>query len=508
MFIRCNHCQATYQIDDNQIPKRKAVVKCTKCSSSIPLPYSEEEESDEKLQPKPQMVEVMCSSCNSLYAIPLDKFKSSTIKVRCGKCRYLFVANIHQENNLSSSFDPANFPRREHSKALPDKVKLDDISIPTESEIQVDGLFDDLSDEDRKNKEKTSKENSPSKPIPISEFEDSVKHDEKEEELSKTTFKEKEVKKEEEGLHSTENEYLESVRLSEEQDDTDFGLGSIPLEQKNKFFLKKKNQQDDQNIRDNSKISDSVTKKESLLEKEEELLSSPLPISLEEKKEIASSFVIEEEEENSNTSDQEKDEIGNQEQKEVITPSLESVYEDESKKNRRLIITVAGIILLLLGAFFSWKYFLKNSFLGNPVKNKVLQTDSQNQLKILKNTIKKIKNNHYSDELYVIEGVIKNSFSNEAGVSWIRVQANLFRRRNQKIAKYSAYAGNILTKEQLKTLTKKEISQMLNFNNGQDRSNVNLKQNQNIKFQIVFFQKIERINRHEVKIENFYINKN
>ena len=87
MFIKCQHCKATYKIDVNKIPSEKSYVKCSNCSKPIPLNPNVEE--NETVEPKGHVVE--CDNCSSRYLIPLETIAHKALKVRCGKCSNLFT---------------------------------------------------------------------------------------------------------------------------------------------------------------------------------------------------------------------------------------------------------------------------------------------------------------------------------------------------------------------------------------------------------------------------------
>ena len=190
MFIQCQNCQTTFKIDEHQIPPTKSVVRCTKCSEPIPL---NRETQDQLLKQSPTKI-VECDSCGTQYSVPLHSIKKESTSARCGKCGHLFTVSKSSEQPGSSADAYAD-------DIDTDDIDLDNIDIPTESEIEVDDLFDDMSESRGKKRASKTKD--------------------------------------------TTEAYLESVKLTKDgeeaaADDPDLGINEISADKKYRIFLRPK----------------------------------------------------------------------------------------------------------------------------------------------------------------------------------------------------------------------------------------------------------------------------
>ncbi len=222
MFIQCQNCQATYKIDEQKIPAQNAFVRCAKCSTPISLNKQDQSALSKK---KPLKI-VDCANCGTRYSIPLDKIIDDTISVRCGKCSHMFQVSVDESPpdelaNNPDDFDDTFEPELDINQSSDDDLDLDNISIPEENEIEVDGLFDDVdSDEDD-----DEMFNAPNE---LYDFDDAELEDD--EALD-------------DGLKGPTEAYLDSIDLSDEIDgdfDDDPDLGDLSSEEKSELFLKPK----------------------------------------------------------------------------------------------------------------------------------------------------------------------------------------------------------------------------------------------------------------------------
>ena len=93
-------------------------------------------------------------------------------------------------------------------------------------------------------------------------------------------------------------------------------------------------------------------------------------------------------------------------------------------------------------------------------------------------------NNKHAGKLLVIVGKVYNAYPEDR--SFIRLRGLLEAQDGTILAERYAYAGNILSEEDLINLPMEEISARLNMKGGQDGQNMNIKPGQGIDFMVAF----------------------
>ena len=445
MFIECNHCQATYKIDSSRIPKEKSLVKCSQCSKKIYLPY--EGKTNHK---KVDKIEVRCKSCASNYGIPIKNFKSDKIKVKCGKCGYVFQVSKNPSANKTTNFATKLLPSENRkSKSL----EMENIAIPKESIIEVDNLFEGMTSETDLNEEIIPK-----------------------------------VKTEKTKNHSSEDEYLESVKIIDENDDDQI-LSTIGEEQKFKFFL-------DPNKTIHVDSTNDSPKTENLFDEDK------IEVSL-----------IDESDENSSIEAMLQDDLNRE--IDFVTNEPNDIYDDRQisytitqtpqkpfKISPFIFITI--IFILFFGIIIgSWIILENNPVSDNsndeiPIESKEVDIIITGKLKG-----KEIYNKKSNKTLFILSGNLKNTYQTDQRIGWIEVEGELMNPYGKSLAKSRSYAGNLISDEDLEKFEKDQIVSTLGSSNGKNHINNDILKDGSIDFQIVFFDPPNQIGKLSARIYTF-----
>ncbi len=106
--------------------------------------------------------------------------------------------------------------------------------------------------------------------------------------------------------------------------------------------------------------------------------------------------------------------------------------------------------------------------------------------------------NRMAGSIMVIQGFAVNK--NKYPVSKIKVRAKLLDASGEFIGESVAFCGDLLTEEELTNLTEREIRQELSNPNGKNVPNVNIPQDGNIPFMMVFFNSPPKATEYIVEL--------
>ena len=130
---------------------------------------------------------------------------------------------------------------------------------------------------------------------------------------------------------------------------------------------------------------------------------------------------------------------------------------------------------------------------------------------------RQVENGYNRLPLLIVEGTIRKSIENSYNVEKIQLKASAFDSENRIIESHFAYAGNVLTDEQLEKFSPLDIKAMrhsdgleiLNskgFSSTQEKNLNTVLQKQGIPFQLVFFKTVQNIKRTSVQIVSYVRN--
>jgi hypothetical protein len=108
--------------------------------------------------------------------------------------------------------------------------------------------------------------------------------------------------------------------------------------------------------------------------------------------------------------------------------------------------------------------------------------------------------NDQAGPLFVITGMVRNQ--TEAAANAIRVRVDLFSEKRKLEKSKTAYCGNILSNEDLKTASVEEIDSRLENRNGIDAGNAGVEPGGTVPFMIVFAGLPRNLVEYEVRVDN------
>ena len=440
MFIKCQHCNATYKIDVNKIPAEKSYVKCSNCSKPIPLDPNVE--ASKTVEPKGHVVE--CGNCSSRYLIPVETIAHKSLKVRCGKCSNLFT--VPALDRVMSEDKSINDPGREPAASTK--------TASVDQDLSIDSDFNDLDPAEQGTSDKDSA---------FPSIEDIDEEDDLDLDISGFSSKPP--------VDATA-EYLKSVSYEDESDDdseldSDLEMGSVASDQKYKFFIKP-----------NEDKQDSKTIEEDLAEHWPEIQDETDDIETEINLDMPDSS------------------------HETAQPKKQKP-EKKSVKGKKIAAIVFIILLIAVAGFLTWMLLEKKegpNVLLQPFdiqseQVKIIIQEPLNGRYIVNRTMNK--------KIFVLQGSIKNFYPSGIKISSVKVKGTLYNNQDIVIAESTVFAGNFLNEKQLKTYNEAKMNSFYGFQFGQNNVNLDLGVNQVIPFQVVFLQIPGKFHKLEAKIENF-----
>ncbi len=192
-------------------------------------------------------------------------------------------------------------------------------------------------------------------------------------------------------------------------------------------------------------------------------------------------------------------------------PSAQSVRRKRSKKGGSLavkillvmilLILVAYVAIIRLGIAIPVVSDIQIPFISQWLEPK------QSPLPPLKPVMDepsidgRFVSNKSAGELFIVTGRIKNP-SNTA-VSYVQVKGSLMRKDNTKAKTLSAYCGNIISEEMLKSGNISDINRQMGIKQGHQNTNVNIKPGASVMFMLVFSELPEDLSNFTVAIQGF-----
>lgn len=432
MLIQCQHCHTTYKIDEQKIPDKDSFVRCAKCSELIPL----NREKQHELQKNSSKIIVNCENCGTQYSVPTNSIKGDSTKVRCGKCGHNFTVS-KPENPQGSQIDGGE-----------DDINLDNISIPSESEIEVDNLFGDVEESEALEDEESGNDGDETESLTMKDATD---------------------------------EYLESVSLdSDDMDDEtdDLGMSKISDEQKYKIFLKPKQTGEPDEISDDDPSWPDIEDETEESEEEKELEIDEFT-DLEGIGDLPGS--------------------GKKEEK----PKKEK--RPKEKKKRNLFLWLIWLLIIAAVAVAAWLFLdLKTEDIYAPPQTETF--GSQSKVTILEPLKgKTIKNRNYDNKLFVLEGKLINTYPSNVKISNIHIEGYLYTQSSDEPVTATSVAGTVLSEERLERWTKEQIESSLQAGIKDPDAAAEFGPEELIDFQVVFFDPPDqsKVNKLGATIKKF-----
>ena len=461
MFIQCQNCQATYRIDEQKIPDQNTFVRCAKCNSPISLNKQEQSVLSKK---KPHKI-VDCPSCSTRYSIPMEKIADGGTSVRCGKCGHMFQVSADEIGaDIDQSTEPPDiepFSQDKPGIEADDQLDLDNIDIPEENEIEVDGLFDEDVDLEENDPEITM-------PEELADFEDPELEETDNAEFTK----------------GPTEEYLESIDLTDQIDedldsDIDKDLDEISSEDKDDLFLK-------------------PTAKSSFKDAAAKQLKNDQWPDIHDETDTSGMGI--DEELNDFVELDDLNEIQDSADYDADNPlELQEMTEKKGKK-RVLVVFLVLILLAVLGAagWFYYKTLPSQQGATSPVES----FNNQSRLKLMEPLRGKlISNTATGEKIFVLEGEIKNNYTEQTIINWIEVKGVLYDKNQNILSESRGLAGKVLTIEDIQEASSEKLNIIRSGKSVEP--DLELAPTQTVPFQILFFNTGDNIQKLQAQISRF-----
>jgi len=437
---------------------------------------------------------IICKGCNASFNLDESLLKPEGSKVRCSKCKEIFMAyppvppkeaekpdEMISDLEFEQEIEDFETGQLDDSGSgeldLPDRDTLFSEEEIPEKEGDVDegigdfGLDLDLEPEPEKPSEDMEAEAKLEEPDeldlsdieelidledPVTEEKDEPEPDEVDLELD--TEIEPEIEKTPEDIEaSAESEELEEVDLSDIE----------------KMFEEEETEEEVEPV-------DSALPEETLgaeLDEIEAMADKPETVDFSEPEEIDQEFAIE---------DTDQDDLS-EEGIADVQPAV--VKETPAMKKRISKPLIVLLIFVLLGGGCYGVYVLldfmhiKIPFVSDYFKPQI--SDPEGNLKIDTLDIDSaFVKNVKAGKLFMITGKIKNGYSEAR--SYIRVTGKLYKKGKNLVQKETVFCGNILSDIELSNLELSAIKKRLSHRLGDNNSNIRLKPGQELPFMIVF----------------------
>ncbi|MGK5090915.1 hypothetical protein WDW89_02730 [Deltaproteobacteria bacterium TL4] len=115
----------------------------------------------------------------------------------------------------------------------------------------------------------------------------------------------------------------------------------------------------------------------------------------------------------------------------------------------------------------------------------------------------RVKNIPSQRTLFVVNGTLINRFPTEDQIRWIQLKGIAFDLSRNVVESRIVYAGNTLSEEELATWGIQKVTDFYKYNNGRNNANFELKQDQEVPFQVVFFDSESVLKHTSAKIVSY-----
>jgi predicted Zn finger-like uncharacterized protein len=175
----------------------------------------------------------------------------------------------------------------------------------------------------------------------------------------------------------------------------------------------------------------------------------------------------------------------------------------KAKRRSPLLVALFIVFLMTAAAYFGYKTFFNSEefdistmsslFKGkeDPMEGLMVVEDKINYFYVINNEAGKV---------LVIEGVVLNDSNLAKG--HIKVAMKLYDKNGNELKKRNAFCGNILSVEELESLSKGEIDKILSNETGLNFDNAHIKSKTTVPFMVVIFGIPENTDNFKIEIED------
>ncbi len=516
MIITCEKCGKSFNLDEKLLKPGGTRLQCSRCKHIFrAFPPGEKEAARE-----PSGIElIICEQCGAGFNIKSALLKPEGTKVRCSKCKHIFLA-FPSSIETESKQEEIEIERPQAAAPEPRKEELDlslkketaeepsgDLDLEIEDESQAaepSGSSGDLElelDEDETAGDldlELDEESQAAEPSGSSGDLELGLDEDKDEEID---FSEVDSLLESEDVSAADTVEVSEDELDLDLDD-DSGDSGASIEQQEidladleqTIEMELLEPEDDDSKEEPEDVELELADDEAGLETDEEL---SLDESGEEDFSDIEEMLAAGEDEETIELDLEGEET---ERQKAAAEGGELAVKDkkvkagkkkkEKKPLKKAIIIAAIVLVVIIGLCVGGYYVLKTtgfSVMGFSVESlgfgKPVPVGS---VRVMENTLQNdfIENAGHGKKLFIIKGSVKNESSEPKG--FIKVTANLYSEGHKLEMTSSACCGNILTNEELATSDFETISARMADKAGSNNSNTNVKPGMIVPFMIVF----------------------
>ena len=498
MLIQCHSCNTKYRLNLEQIPRRKTFVRCKSCGTPIFIDATEEEQPASGVIPPPPgtvpppepvppppdgepdaaalgghgppvasplppgQVQVVCPGCAARYRIPEASVRRPGVKLKCTQCGLLFAPPGHLQPPQAAAqpgLAPASPERAPAQPPAPVRAPARAGArqeMPLPDERQMEQLFDDLR---------------PEPVVPAAAGKPAGVGDAELGSLLGEDFAH------EPPAPDAEQAYLDSVAFDDEGG-APLATGSVPDEQKFRFFLNPKRFQGSEAGMADQRDDTAMPAPPAAAEPGPETPFSRGPADeLPSLEAVPPAAPLPSTEVRGAHSREEMARL-----REVVPGQAARVFTER----RVLTIVAAATILILLGTG-AWGYWLAATA-GNSRPFQV-RVGQPHQL-VMKDDLQGrfVTNAPSGKRLFVVNGVVDNRFPGGSTLRWIRIKGAAYVDPTQSrlLGTSFAYAGNVLEDSQIAQWELAAVKAYYGFTNGRKELNVSIASGAKVPFQLVF----------------------
>ena len=176
-------------------------------------------------------------------------------------------------------------------------------------------------------------------------------------------------------------------------------------------------------------------------------------------------------------------------------------------KSKRWPLLIALLAVVLIALFLTYKAGLqkivgKAAQLRNSIATILpLKSADEGRLHLSNLNSDFVSRGRGKTAVFVIDGKVTNGYKKVCAS--IQVKGILFDERGKRAAEETVYCGNTLTKEELRSVSEKNIKEIMQNPVGSSLSNLNIKPGKSISFMLIFFNPPEKLSEFSIEIAGY-----
>jgi hypothetical protein len=184
----------------------------------------------------------------------------------------------------------------------------------------------------------------------------------------------------------------------------------------------------------------------------------------------------------------------------TATPAVESPLEEERVPWGRLTLmsTVASLGVLLILWTGGYLHMVDSPLLSRLIGVQSHQFEFVGPLKV-----EKLRNRFSRQAIYVMTGTVRSNFADSANLSSIRLKGLAFDENQKMLESEIVYAGVVLSRQELTERSVSSIQEEYKARYGRNEINRDLREGEELPFQVVFFEAGELFKKASAQIISY-----